>query len=544
MAATLALAALTALAIACGGGAKSTGTPPPATADSALTTADVQTIVGHAANSVASPLAIAVVDRTGAVLGTFFANHATRGALTLGNFGNQVDSEEQAVSLARTAAFFSNDQAPLSSRTVRFISGIHFPPGVSFTGNADLYGIENTNRGCITRQMAALHPGKFIVGIGTALDGASPGLGIATGKADLTDSVPTAVNPGGVPLFKAGHLAGGVGVVSLAGRLDVAEFAAFIGSHGSPDPKTCAAGSCFLDFAAIPPPDAVLIAGIELPFVNQVMQPSGVPAVGGDLSHLNDAPAGAPGAVAAHDGSLPPDRFLLGPLASPELTAAEVKDIVIKAVNTANLTRAVIRLPQGSRTRMSIAVSDLAGNLLAVYRMPDGTIFSLDVAATKARNVVWFSNPGNQLADTRPGAVDLKDDLTGSPAVAMGTAITNRTISFGAMPLFPPGIDGSQPGPFFQHLYVFDTQHPCTQGSQAPNANQSGIVFFPGSLPLYRNGTMVGGLGVSGDGVDQDDFVTSGGAQGYEAPTAIRADNDVVRNVRLPYLKFPRNPTD
>ena len=42
----------------------------------------------------------------------------------------------------------SNDQAPLSSRTVRFISGIHFPPGVKNTANAALYGVENINRGC------------------------------------------------------------------------------------------------------------------------------------------------------------------------------------------------------------------------------------------------------------------------------------------------------------------------------------------------------------------------------------------------------------
>jgi len=40
-------------------------------------------------------------------------------------------------------------EAPLSSRTVRYISGVHFPPGISFTPNADLYGIENTNRGCL-----------------------------------------------------------------------------------------------------------------------------------------------------------------------------------------------------------------------------------------------------------------------------------------------------------------------------------------------------------------------------------------------------------
>ena len=160
--------------------------------------------------------------------------------------------------------------------------------------------------------------------------------------------------------------------------------------------------------------------------------------------------------------------------------------------------------------------------------MPDATIFSIDVAVTKARNVIWFSEPA--------GAVDL-------PGVPAGTAVTNRTISFGAQPLFPPGIDGSGDGPFF-NLYLQDTANPCTQGSD-PNslANQSGIVFFPGSVPLYRNGVMVGGLGVSGDGVEQDDYVTNGGSAGFEAPTAIRADQIFIDDVRLPYLKFPRDPT-
>ena len=53
-----------------------------------------------------------------------------------------------AVTLARTGGFVSNDQAPLSSRKVRFISGIHYPPGIPNTANAALYGIENTNRSC------------------------------------------------------------------------------------------------------------------------------------------------------------------------------------------------------------------------------------------------------------------------------------------------------------------------------------------------------------------------------------------------------------
>ena len=98
-------------------------------------------------------------------------------------------------------------------------------------------------------------------------------------------------------------------------------------------------------------------------------------------------------------------------------------------------------------------------------------------------------------------------------------------------------------GPFF-NLYQQDVANPCTQGFQVAGPNQSGVVFFPGSVPLYRNGMLVGGLGISGDGVDQDDYVAAGGAAGFEAPAAIRADQITVQGVRLPYQKFPTNPTN
>jgi len=158
------------------------------------------------------------------------------------------------------------------------------------------------------------------------------------------------------------------------------------------------------------------------------------------------------------------------------------------------------------------------------------------VAASKARNVIYFSGASRTPADL--------------PGVPIGTAVTNRTISFGAMPLYPPGIDGTSPGPFF-NLFLQDLANPCTQGADPPGPpgpnipqNQSGIVFFPGSAPLYVNSTLVGGLGVSGDGVNQDDYVTSGGTAGYEAPAAIRADQIIDEGVRLPYFSFPRDPTD
>ena len=118
----------------CGGGGGSVTTPPPPPpATDSLTQADVQMLVQAAAMSAQSDsMVIAVVDRLGRILAVYKEPSAP--ATTPGNFGVAIPSDELAVSLARTGAFFSNDQAPLSSRTVRFISGIHFPPGVMNTG--------------------------------------------------------------------------------------------------------------------------------------------------------------------------------------------------------------------------------------------------------------------------------------------------------------------------------------------------------------------------------------------------------------------------
>lgn len=456
-------------------------------------------------------MAIAVVDRLGRILAVYKGGSAP--ATVGGNFGSLVPPDELAVSLARTGAFFSNNQAPLSSRTVRFISGAHFPPGVTNAPNAALYGIENTNRGCtISASLAATVPPA------TTISGASPGLGIATGKADTLDRDPAAVNPGGVPIFKNGQVVGGIGVTGVSAA--IAEYVAFTAVRVNMD-------GVFLDPASLPPPGEVVIDGVALPFVDQMNAPAGITPGTFNASLFTVGPSASPGP--------PPEGDLLPPANGPVggLTAAQVTQIIANAVNTANETRALIRLPLGSRAKMAIAVSDLDGTIIGLHRMPDATVFSIDVAAAKARNVIYFSGASRQPADLN--------------SVPLGTAVTNRTIGFGAQPFFPPGIDGSSAGPFF-NLYTQDVNNPCTQGFQTPGpawpkVNQSGVVFFPGSEPLYINGALVGGLGVSGDGVDQDDFVTAGGAAGFEAPAAIRADQVLVRGVRLPYLKFPRNPT-
>src|SRR6266446_4202881 len=464
---TLALCVVLALGIAgtlvlllfgCGGGSSAPVVPPPIPAVPALQSVDVQNIVTAAVNSVNADMVVAVVDRAGFVLGVFRTQNAP--ATSIGNFGQTQNANDLAVALARTGAFFSNDQAPLSSRTVRFISGIHFPPGVMNQPPADLYGIENTNRGC-----ALVNDPNFQNRIPPSLAlGGGFGLGVLTGKSDAMDSNATAVNPGGVPIFYKNVVVGGIGVVTTSSNLNVAEFAAFAGATT----QRGAAGDTFGPTPAAP--GVVFIGGIALPFVSQTARPASLSAgpVAGAGSYLL-APANSQGQ--------PPEGDLIKPAPGPlgGLSVADVKQILDNAEATANTTRAAIRLPPGSRTRMVIAVADLDGTIIGLRRMPDSTVFSIDVAATKARNMVYFNSASRTAAD-----------LNGVP---MGTAVTNRTISFGAQPVYPPGIDGSSAGPFF-NLYTLDQANPCTQGFQsgAANSNKSGIVFFPGSAGLFRNG--------------------------------------------------------
>jgi uncharacterized protein GlcG (DUF336 family) len=527
---------------------------------------DVASLLAAAATSLSdATLAVAVVDRTGAILGVVART-------------NDSAIEDRAVALARTGAFFSNDRAPLSSRTVRFISGIHFPPGVANTPNAALYGIENSNRGCqldaagdavFNQPLVSPRSIEGTFGSGAAgapnpppcrpsdTRGCSPG--IVTGKPDIHDNaglpLDVPVDPGGLPLYRGGRVVGGIGVAGVEPAR--AEYAAARGATSVPGITTAIA---FPD--PLPPPGAIFIDGIRLPFFGSCTTVACV------QSAVAQPPAGASGGssagvstiVAPRDGSVDPEGFLIGPFASAVdggLTLTEVQTLVNHGVATADRTRAQIRLPAGETTRMIIAVSDQTGRVLAAYRMPDATFFSLDVAATKARNAYYFS--------TREGYDVLRRYVDESPSAryrwepdpppGSGWAMTNRSLNYGAQPLFPPGIDLDRTptaGPWFD-LFAYDTQNPCTEGPGATRggdrtyANQSGIVWFAGSAPLFRNGRLVGGIGVSGDGVDQDDYVTAAAAAGFEPPAALRADqSEIVRpdgtRSRLPYAKFPRNP--
>jgi uncharacterized protein GlcG (DUF336 family) len=258
------------------------------------------------------------------------------------------------------------------------------------------------------------------------------------------------------------------------------------------------------------------------------------------------------------DGSAVPHGWLVTPQSSsvdPSLTAARVEQLITQGIEGASAVRAAVRLPLGNRTRMVLAVADRSGEVLGLYRMQDATIFSIDVAVAKARNTAYYADA------TALQAVD--------QVVTPGTAFSNRTFRFLAEPRFPSGVDGSTP-PVFSILNHSNINTATAENISAPSAastftsvlgydafnpntnfrdpsdieHQNGVVFFPGSTPIYFGSQLIGGYGISGDGVDQDDVVTFIGAQGFLPPVGgiTRADQTFVNGVRLPYIKFLRNP--
>jgi uncharacterized protein GlcG (DUF336 family) len=501
------------------------GFPDATTSVAALTAPEVDAIVQAAAGAVSGAATIAVVDRTGLPLAVYRKGGA--------------GDDDQAIGVARTAALFSNNQAPLSSRTVRFISGVHFPPGVKNAPVAALYGIEQSNRGCdfgvVWNPGQCLPRARSLDGIVNdkpcnATDASGCGAGIVTGKVQPDDGpypqspFDRPVNAGGIPLYRIvsarpsegivdqALLVGGIGVVGIAGDPQIAEFAAVTGAF--------AAGFAPVPKFPLPDPQNVFIDGIRLPFLGADQRlrfdSNGLPI---GLERPDGAqPESAPFdptkyALAPTGGGCAPNGYLVGPNGGT-LSASEVNDIVQRAVATARRTRAVIRLPLNSYARMVIAVADVDGSILAIYRMPDATVFSIDVAVSKARNMAFYNGAG----------------LPGLPA---GTFVTARTIGFGSQPLYPPGIE-APPGPWFSTLFLPNLATPCL--------NQSGITFFAGSTPLVRNGTLVGGLGVSGDGIEQDDYVTYFGAGDLLPPRGTWADRIKIDGARLPMFKFPRHP--
>lgn len=520
----------------------------------ALTSAEIREIVFSAAAAISGTNpTIAVVDRSGRILAVF---------------GDAARADE-AVGVARTAAFFSNSQAPLSSRTIRFISQVHFPPGVTNAASGALYGIEQSNRGCTLN--AVWNSGQCVSrarnvavynGADLPCDGVNGtsgcGAGLVTGKIQPDDApnpqelFNRPVNAGGIPLYrildtsrasdgviKTGKLLGAIGVVGIPGDDQLAEFAAVTGAFGPLNANLAAIAP--LPSYPLPFPENVFIEGIRLPFLgpdqklrfNNDGLPVGLEQPDGTSAGTRPAPA-APFVYGPKNGGCAPNGYLIGPKAGAGgLSMADVDGVVQRAVAASKKTRAQVRLPLGSYARMVITVVDTNGDILAHYRMPDALFDAVDVVPSKARNVVYFNS----------GTASAKNDLPGMPN---GFFLSTRSLGFLAQPFFPSGIDSDvfdvKNGPWYSTLYLNNVSRSCSQGSEPANLNQNGVTLFAGAVPLVRNGALIGGLGVSGDGIEQDDYVTYLGAGPLLPPSNKWADRVKIDSVRLPMFKFPRRP--
>lgn len=283
-----------------------------------------------------------------------------------------------------------------------------------------------------------------------------------------------------------------------------------------------------------------------------------------------------------------------GAIVGQPLTAAETRAILEEAFTVLSRARAQIRRPLDSRMQASISLVDTNGQILGLVRSPDGPIFGTDVSLQKARTATFFSSPvaGQELLATPggiPAYVQRVRTFLGDPSALTGTfAFADRSGGNLSRPYFPDGEVGPLSGPLsverpelfspfavglqldlvasniVTHLGFVasngasaDTQVGCTQMPNAPSGTKrtaNGIQIFPGSVPIYRGNQLVGGIGVSGDGIDQDDMVSflglhNGGLRvgGIgNAPTAIRADRIQVnvngRPVRLRYVNCPFAP--
>ena len=517
-------------------------------ADAQMSVADVEQVIAQAtarANEISSNSVIAVVDREGFVLGVW--------AVTTNSPTYDLDIED-AITKAGTAAFLSSDQNAFTSRTAGFIVQQNFPPGVRNKPTGPLVGVNFSNQS-FSDVNRFKNPNTYSTNVygGGGTNGGT--IGPVAALSGLAGS------PGGVPLFKNGTLVGGVGVagntrkartgipalddiqvnqgrdvdedIALAGQIGFAPASKIFGTH-------------------------VFIDGIRVPYVKSGTRLNGPPPLatnGNEVANysLTNSPyvnypttnlAGLTNEVRAPIIADPISGLIDG---QPRLTADEVTSILTLAAQRADITRAGIRLPRGQKAQVFISVVNnpntdgIAPAVLGTIRTPDATIFSWDVSVQKARTAIYFSEPGRNLFSIS------------------NLAMSSRTVGFLAQAHYPPGINHTAPGPFHGLQELFSAFPPSAfppvpltnilNGVTVTNAPAidpnlpNGITIFPGGFPLYRNGVMIGAIGVSGDGIDQDDIIAASGTVNFLPPNEIRADQFRFRSARLPYAKFPRNPS-
>ncbi len=226
------------------------------------------------------------------------------------------------------------------------------------------------------------------------------------------------------------------------------------------------------------------------------------------------------------------------------LTVADVEQILTQAIE-----EALLRQPA------TIAVVDRVGNVLAVFRMD----FARTVITITSSRGVTTGLEGVGVADELAA---IAKAVTGAFLSSRGNAFTTRTAGQIIQEHFNPGEFGQPSGPLFgvqfsqlpcSDLSVRFLSPPSGQAFIGPKRSPLGLSADPGGLPLYKNGDLVGAIGVISDGVygldldisdfdtDVDELIAIAGTVGYEAPIGIRANRITVEGKSLRFTDLGTN---
>ena len=519
--------------------------------------------------------------------------------------GLEVEATMGAIAKAVTGAYLSSSGNAFSTRTASMIVQQHFPPAPSTAGleSGPLFGVQFSQLPCSdlnTRFMsdALLGPKRSPLGLA-----ADPG-GFPLYK--------NGVLVGGIGVMGDGDYAFDNNVLDF--NDDAEEAIALAGMQGFAPPDAVTADKIALDGTLLRFSDVQASALQPLQTNFAALGSAGLliavrgytnggiiagVAYGNEASGYRQATAtefAYPDAFVLSNGS-GTNRYPIragtdAAAVGQPLAAAEARAVLEEAYRVMSRSRAQIRKPLDSRAQVTISLVDTYGTVLGLVRAPDAPLFGTDVSLQKARTVAFFSNPvaAQQLLDTIdaevPDFVQRARAFFGDPAALTGkTAFGARSIGNLSRPLYPDGEVGRGPGPFARPIEDFnvfatglqialvksnllqhalfveqlpfnDTASQCTLVPPAPTGQRrlaNGMQIFSGGVPIYRGNTLVGAIGVSGDGIDQDDMVSflglhNGGARigGIgNAPAAMRADQlvvDVGAGVRLRYVNCPFAP--
>jgi uncharacterized protein GlcG (DUF336 family) len=211
--------------------------------------------------------------------------------------------------------------------------------------------------------------------------------------------------------------------------------------------------------------------------------------------------------------------------AANALSVADVQQIIAQAVAEA----------QARNAMATVGVIDRVGNVLGIFKMNGAApTFTID----GAKGAVGGLEGLNILA---PEYAVVPKAFTAAYFSSAGNAFSTRTAAQIIQEHFNMGEFDPPAGPLFgvqfAELTCSDVNRRQSDGTIGPKRSPLGFAADPGGLPLYKNGAVVGAIGVMAIGpysvdrniinvdTDVDELIAVAGTFGFQAPTDIRADH-------------------